>query len=93
MLEIANVSVPLDAWTPGADTQGYLRRIAAKRLGVKPDALRHVELLRRGIDARKKSDVHFVCTLAAEFIVPCIILGNIASDTQNAKPPANNVDA
>ena len=67
MLEIANVSVPLDAWTPGADTQGYLRRMAAKRLGVKPDALRHVELLRRGIDARKKSDVHFVCTLAAEF--------------------------
>lgn len=66
MLDIANVRVPLDAWSPGADTQAFLRRAAARQLGLKQDAVRRVELSRRGIDARKKSDVHFVCTLGVE---------------------------
>lgn len=70
MLDIANVKVPLDAWAPEADTQAFLRRAAARALGVKPAAVLRAELLRRGIDARRKSDVHFVCTLGAQLADP-----------------------
>lgn len=63
MLEVPNVAVPLDAFSPGADSQLYLRRAAARALGVRPDDVSDASLRRRGIDARKKADVHFVCTL------------------------------
>ena len=75
MLDIANVNVPLDAWAPGADTRVFLRRAAARHLGMKPGGIAYVELRRRGIDARKKNDVHFVCTLAVE----------LADDAQEAR--------
>ncbi len=39
---------------------------AAAALGVKPDEIASVEIIRRSIDARKKSDVHYVFSLAAE---------------------------
>ena len=64
MLEVSNVKVPLDAWAPGAKTATFLRRAAARRLGVKPGEIAEAQLCRRGIDARKKTDVHFVCTIA-----------------------------
>ena len=70
MLEIANVRVPLDAWAPGADAQAFLRRAAARSLGVRVGDIAGVQLRRRGIDARKKADVHFVCTLAVELAHP-----------------------
>ena len=63
MLDVSKVNVPLDAWAPGADTDAFLRRAAARALGVKPHAIATVSLKRRGIDARKKSNVHFVATL------------------------------
>lgn len=64
MLEVANVAVPLDAFAPGADTPSFLEKAAARQLKVKPAAVAEARLLRQGIDARRKSDVHFVCTLA-----------------------------
>ena len=63
MLDVANVPVPLDAWTPGAETERFLKRAAARKLGVKPAAIASATLRRRGIDARKKKDVHFVATI------------------------------
>lgn len=66
MLEVSNVSVPLDAWAPGADTQAHLRRAAARSLNVKPVDIAAAELCRRGIDARRRGDVHFVATIAVE---------------------------
>ena len=68
MLEISNVAVPLDAWAPGADTQRFLRRAAARKLGLSENEFRPIRLLRRGIDARKRNDVHFVVTLALSFV-------------------------
>jgi hypothetical protein len=41
-----------------------LRRVAAKRLGLDAGRIASVRLLRRSIDARRKSNVHFVVTLA-----------------------------
>ena len=67
MLEVFNIAVSLDAWAPGADTQRFLRGAAARKLGIPAKDIRDVELLRRGIDARKRSNVHFVVTLALSF--------------------------
>lgn len=57
MIRIQNLSLPL----------GYgpedLKRKAAKALGVSPAALGAVRLLRQSVDARKKSDVRYVCSV------------------------------
>ncbi len=60
MLRIPNLSCPLDA-----DAEG-LRRLAAEHLRVRVSDVKSVALRRRSVDARDKSDVHFVVTLDAE---------------------------
>ena len=50
---------------PGAAPE-QLKRKAAKALGVSPDAITRHTILRQSIDARKKSDVHWVCSLAVD---------------------------
>ena len=57
MLRIQNISLPLD----GGEAQ--LKKKAARILGIKPDAITSLTLARQSIDARKKSDVHYVCTV------------------------------
>lgn len=57
MLKLQNLSLPLDYG------EAELRKKAAAALRVSPAALGEVRLLRRSVDARKKNDVHFVCTL------------------------------
>ncbi|WP_139653597.1 NAD(P)/FAD-dependent oxidoreductase [Raoultibacter phocaeensis] len=63
MIEVPNVQVPLDAFSPGCDRGPLLRAAAAKALGLAPGELSEVRLAKRSVDARKKSDVHFACTL------------------------------
>lgn len=58
MIRIQNLSLPPD-YTPEE-----LKRKAAKALGLSPSELREVRLLRQSIDARKKSDVRYICTAA-----------------------------
>ncbi len=48
---------------PGEDRALLLRR-AAKRLGVKESEITGSRLVRRSLDARKKDDIHYVCSLA-----------------------------
>ena len=57
MLRIQNIPLPLD----GGEAQ--LRKKAARALGVKPESIQSLSLARQSIDARKKSDVHYVCTV------------------------------
>ena len=57
MLRITGLTLPLDA---GPEA---LRRKAARLLGVPPEALKDFTLRRQSIDARKKSDIHYVCTV------------------------------
>ncbi|MCI7473889.1 MAG: hypothetical protein MSB10_09460 [Clostridiales bacterium] len=59
MLRIQNISLPLDG------SQGQLKKKAARILGVKPEVITGLSLARQSIDARKKSDVHYVCTVDA----------------------------
>jgi len=55
-LLLREISVPLDA-----NQQEYLTRAARKLLRCPGDAILELRVLRRAIDSRKKSDVHFVC--------------------------------
>ena len=57
MLQIQSIRL-----LPGEGEEA-LRRRAAKRLKLSPDRLEQFTLVRRSIDARKKSDVHYVCAV------------------------------
>jgi uncharacterized FAD-dependent dehydrogenase len=61
VIEVRNLALPLSAGVPS--TEGALRRAAAKRLRVDEAQIESVRLLKRSVDARKKSNVHFVVTL------------------------------
>ena len=55
--KIAEIPLPLGA------PPGLLRSLAAKRLRVSPERIASLELTRRSVDARKKNDVHLICTV------------------------------
>ena len=57
MIRINNVKIPLDC-----DDES-LRRAAAKELRLEERAVQSVTLFRRSVDARKKEQLHFTCTL------------------------------
>ena len=65
-LEALNVRLPLEAGLTGEEGRKHLLRATAAALGVRPESVGGVRLLRRSVDARKKSDVHFVATLSVE---------------------------
>ena len=48
------------------DRADDLRNACAEKLRCDPARIRSCRLLRRSVDARKKQEVHFVCTLAVE---------------------------
>ncbi len=60
MIRIQNLSLPLD-YAPEE-----LKHKAAKILGVSSAALGQVRLLRQSVDARKKGQVRYICTLGVE---------------------------
>lgn len=64
MIQTSNVPVSLDALLP--ENESLFRREIARTLGVKTGAVTEVKLLKRSIDARKKSNVHGVVTVALE---------------------------
>ena len=59
MLQIQNMPLPVEGFP------AQLEKRAAKLLGTRPEQLQSLELVRLSIDARKKSDVHYVCTVRA----------------------------
>ena len=67
MIEIANVKLPLDAGLPGDAGERALRAAVARACGARAGDVADVRLLRRSVDARRKSDVHFVATVAVAF--------------------------
>lgn len=64
MIQASNVPVSLDALL--SENESLFRREIARTLGVKTSAITEVKLLKRSIDARKKSNVHGVVTVAVE---------------------------
>ena len=57
MLQISNLRLEV------GDGPQQLRRKAAKALGVPPSEILELSLMRQSIDARKKQDVHLVCSV------------------------------
>ena len=41
-----------------------LKARAAKKLGVRAEEIAELRLVKRSLDARKKDDIHYVCSLA-----------------------------
>ncbi len=60
MYRISEISLELNG------TEADLKEQAAVRLKVAPEAIRSLKLYKKSIDARKKSDVHFICTVEVE---------------------------
>lgn len=61
MIEIRNVNLPVTASVTPQDPQ--LKSLAASRLGVDEARIVSLGLAKRSVDARRKSNVHFVVTL------------------------------
>ncbi len=59
MLKISGLRLDLD------DAGKGLRKAAAKKLKVPEGALVDIKLVKKSVDARKPSDIHFVCTVEA----------------------------
>ncbi|NLT08586.1 MAG: FAD-dependent oxidoreductase, partial [Ruminococcus sp.] len=60
MIRVNNISVPLDF--DFAD----LRGLCTGKLRIRPEKLHSVKLAKKSVDARKKSDVHFITSLDIE---------------------------
>ena len=59
MLTISNLRLPVGAG------EAELKEKAAPALGVRPEDIVELTLTRQSIDARKKQDVHLVCSIKA----------------------------
>ncbi len=87
MLQVNHLNLPV-----GADEALLLRR-TAKALGVRPGDIISLSLHRQSIDARKKSDIHLVCTVRASLADEASILRRTpkgvahVSDTPYIIPP------
>ncbi len=82
MLQISNIKLPVDG------DEALLRRRAAKILGVRPSNILELSLHRQSIDARKKNDVHLVCTVRVTLEDEASILRRAPKDvTQTADTP------
>ncbi len=60
MYRISDIALPLSG------TEEDLKALAAARLKVPVYAVQSVRLYKKSIDARKKEDVHFICTVEAD---------------------------
>lgn len=57
MIQINNLSLPVGG------TPEQLKKRAARALGIPPEQIGELRLIRQSIDARKKNDVHLVCSV------------------------------
>lgn len=87
MLQISNIRLPVDG------DEALLRRQTAKLLGIRPGDIMKFSLHRQSIDARKKSDIHLVCTVRAALKDEAAVLRRApkgvtaAADTPYILPP------
>ena len=62
MIRIGNIRVPLDFDFSALD------KFCTEKLGISREKLRSVKLAKKSVDARKKSDVHFIISLEMLFL-------------------------
>ena len=61
MIEMRNLQLPLSVGTPSGESA--IGSAAARRLRLSEDQIASFRLLKRSVDARRKSNVHFVATV------------------------------
>ncbi|MDO5042758.1 MAG: FAD-dependent oxidoreductase [Slackia sp.] len=84
MLEISNLRLPLDVGLP--EGEGLVRKAIARAVGVDVSDIRALRLAKRSVDARKKSDVHFV----ASYVFECANEADEAAVVERGcRPPAH----
>lgn len=66
MYRISNIKIPIIENDGDLFSYNSLVFLAAKRLGLKNSDIISVKLLRKSLDARKKSNIHYVVTLQVE---------------------------
>jgi len=67
LIRISNLSIPLD-------TQNHeICMILSQYLKLPIQDIEHIRLVRRAIDARKRSDVHFVCSVECDVPEDCCL--------------------
>ena len=79
-IRISQLKLPLD------DHQLPLASIAARTLRLPPRDIREARLLKKSVDARDKSDVHFILTLEAETLRPLKTLPRNVEIVPDAPP-------
>ena len=70
MIEVSNIPLELDD-TLSLDEE-VLKRAVAKKLSLRVRDIMRAQLTKRSIDARKKSHVHFVVSIATELATPLL---------------------
>ena len=65
MLQITDIKVPIDSLNVA-----FLTSAAARLMRSVPSEIRSLRLTKKSIDARKKEDVHFVCSVECEMKTP-----------------------
>ena len=88
MLCLTNLSVPLDY------TDASLHAAVLKKCSLTPDQLLSLQVVRRSVDARNKSDIHFVFTVHIKvknetlLLKKCRFLSPVPGSTAPVLPPA-----
>ncbi len=80
MLRISGLRLDLDYQA------GDLKQAAAKKLGIPVTAIDEIRLAKRSVDARKRDEVHFVCTVLAS------VAGSEARLAARRRDPAVTVE-
>ena len=62
MIKIAEIVLPLDTG------EEQLKKLAAEKLKIKPDRIQSLKLIKKSVDARKKNDVRFICSVAVSLL-------------------------
>ncbi len=92
MLEVSNIKVPLDVFVDTSTAERMLPSVAAKVLNVKKADIQQVRVLKRSVDARRKSEIHFVVTLGVSlFDKEYELILDERSKTNNKKPSGINI--
>lgn len=60
MIRISEIHLKLDG------SEEDLKKQAAARLKVAPEKIKSLKLYKKSIDARRKDDVHFICTVEVD---------------------------
>ncbi|MCD7947661.1 MAG: FAD-binding protein [Oscillospiraceae bacterium] len=83
MIQISNIPLPIDGTTED------LERAAARMLGISSRQIGSFAIARKSIDARKKSNVHYVCTVTFATAQEAALVSKAASRHISLVAPAN----